>query len=1362
MPDLGVGSNMYQGEKFDGSTSSIKVLRAAVLEPTTYITAEVRLEMGSIIASQPTTYPVILQKYVWADNKGYGIFMDQALKLIYFRVYISGWKDITYDISGWNISTIHHVAGVYDGSNAILYIDGVNVNSLPATGAITQDTAQDLNIGAYGANAAAVSLDWFQGFIDEIRIWSTARTQSQIQTNMSSEIDPGSTGLIGYWKLNETSGTTALDSTTNGNNGTITSCTRQFIDYRPIKSQIQVTAKNIKANRTQKPSPAKIYAIGLLSAWKTYTYSITPTSYPDTTPVSLLTNNVLSDVVGWNIGTSGGTFTEDIILDLGSSQVINSSSLWYGTAYSQPNYNPEVVQIQTSPDNITYTTKATVGILGTSLPGFSKEIRFDYHYARYIKFHLTKLEQNLHDWLFINEIQTSGSAFIISTQHATMKSIVTSAKSPTRVGITKAYPTRAQIQVTAKNIKANRTQLPTRTQIQVTAKNPARVGITKVYPTRAQIQVTAKNPARVGITKVYPTRTQIQVTAKNIKANRTQKPIRTQIQVTAKNIQTNRIQKPTRTQIQVTAHAPASVMISKVYTTRARIQVTAKTATLVLGTLTIHTAPAIVQVSARTIKINRNQYLTSALIHASVSAPSIRLTQHTIVSVVHLAAPPPIIVLIQKPIPAVIHFVIPSIQGKLVVHPNPACIHVLAKASIIYMSRIVNVTNATVHFSAQNPHFIGQQVHPPQINILVQAKTPKIIQVQHAQPAVIHFSARGIMGALVIKVTRARIQLIVPSPKIPFSVKPNPAVFHFIVPNPGISNYVRPIATIIHIQAKAPTIIKGTVTKTPSPSIIHFTAETIKLNQVIRPARANIIITANAVHPVVRVFPTPAIINLAARAVIVVKGTYTIHPSAAQIHFQAQGIIAGTVIKPTHAIIQITAKTVKTNQIVKPNKAQIIFLLPAPTITKGSVAITAGTATAHFSARTSKITFTQKPTASVAHFNAKDIVTLNTIKPARALIHFIMPGPKIKTSISVQRCVINLSARNVTLINAYVVKPTAASIQLSLPTPTIVLGVETVHPARCEIHFHVHGFYANYVLYPPANIIHSQLPAPILINTHTIYVTKADIQVTAKDPKIILTQKPNPAVIHFFVPLQQTGVIKPPPLIIHTQAQGITTLQTIKPIAVIAHFSAGNIKANLTVKPTASVISVTAITPIIVKGIITVHPTHATIHLTANGVVTNRVVRPTHANITLSMPTPTLIKSSITIHAGHAIIHMSAQNATVIIGTYTIHATRAAIHVTAAQARTKVTSYSAPTIIKIDAKNPRQVGLSVSPSRAVIHLTMPTPTITRGGTTVHVSRAAIHLSVPTQYPIITRIKYVFNVKIWKELNLTVVISNKLS
>jgi hypothetical protein len=55
---------------------------------------------------------------------------------------------------------------------------------------------------------------YFNGQIDEFRIWSVARTAAQITSTMNKTLVGDEANLTGYWKFDETSGTTAADAVT--------------------------------------------------------------------------------------------------------------------------------------------------------------------------------------------------------------------------------------------------------------------------------------------------------------------------------------------------------------------------------------------------------------------------------------------------------------------------------------------------------------------------------------------------------------------------------------------------------------------------------------------------------------------------------------------------------------------------------------------------------------------------------------------------------------------------------------------------------------------------------------------------------------------------------------------------------------------------------------------------------------------------------------------------------------------------------------------------------------------------------------------------------------------------------------------
>jgi hypothetical protein len=100
----------------------------------------------------------------------------------------------------------HHVVGTYNGSQLRIYIDGQLDNTAAATGSISTNS-QNVRIGENSESTGRQ----FNGLIHDVRLYNRAISGAEIARLY---------GLVGYWDLTETSGTTATDSTLIGNNAT--------------------------------------------------------------------------------------------------------------------------------------------------------------------------------------------------------------------------------------------------------------------------------------------------------------------------------------------------------------------------------------------------------------------------------------------------------------------------------------------------------------------------------------------------------------------------------------------------------------------------------------------------------------------------------------------------------------------------------------------------------------------------------------------------------------------------------------------------------------------------------------------------------------------------------------------------------------------------------------------------------------------------------------------------------------------------------------------------------------------------------------------------------------------------------------
>jgi concanavalin A-like lectin/glucanase superfamily protein len=89
----------------------------------------------------------------------------------------------------------HHLAGTYDGTEMRLYVDGALDASQPLLGASALVSGGSVLVGQ-----SSSIFDQFDGQVDELRIWDSARSETEIQADMLHEI-PVQPGLVAYWRF---------------------------------------------------------------------------------------------------------------------------------------------------------------------------------------------------------------------------------------------------------------------------------------------------------------------------------------------------------------------------------------------------------------------------------------------------------------------------------------------------------------------------------------------------------------------------------------------------------------------------------------------------------------------------------------------------------------------------------------------------------------------------------------------------------------------------------------------------------------------------------------------------------------------------------------------------------------------------------------------------------------------------------------------------------------------------------------------------------------------------------------------------------------------------------------------------------
>ncbi len=135
-----------------------------------------------------------------AETAGYGLALDTDGHLCY-------WVDENTANLRKSTATVQddawqHVAVVVDKSipSTRFYINGVDAGGVAA--AILHNNTESLLVGRQGTTDATAR-NHFRGWLDELRIWNTARSPEQIAAGAHDPL-PGSTlGLVGYWRLDD-------------------------------------------------------------------------------------------------------------------------------------------------------------------------------------------------------------------------------------------------------------------------------------------------------------------------------------------------------------------------------------------------------------------------------------------------------------------------------------------------------------------------------------------------------------------------------------------------------------------------------------------------------------------------------------------------------------------------------------------------------------------------------------------------------------------------------------------------------------------------------------------------------------------------------------------------------------------------------------------------------------------------------------------------------------------------------------------------------------------------------------------------------------------------------------------------------
>lgn len=213
-PTIVLGKYANAGD-FNGSNQFITVPDNTLLEPSYGLTISVWLKREGGVG----TRQIFIGKGDGMSNAStqYWAELNVSNQLVfYLSTSSSGGSVISTDKTITDTTTWHHVVMTWDGSTMKTYLDGQQSSVTQARAGTMVNTNYLYGIGKLGSYGGL----YFNGLLDDSRIYDRALNIEEITALNAMGPDP-----ISYWKLDDGSGTNAVNSIAGGATGTLGSTT---------------------------------------------------------------------------------------------------------------------------------------------------------------------------------------------------------------------------------------------------------------------------------------------------------------------------------------------------------------------------------------------------------------------------------------------------------------------------------------------------------------------------------------------------------------------------------------------------------------------------------------------------------------------------------------------------------------------------------------------------------------------------------------------------------------------------------------------------------------------------------------------------------------------------------------------------------------------------------------------------------------------------------------------------------------------------------------------------------------------------------------------------------------------------------
>ena len=198
---------------FNGTSTAFQVADTNTLDISNAITMEAWVKPIGINTS--SAYMVLNKEnsYELYISSGYWIYALQG----------SSWAGVNTGIAAISDEWQHIAAVRPAGTNTVyFYYNGVLTDTGTADGAGTgsiRNNSEPFQIGARSSSVGSGFSSYFKGEIDEVRVYSAARTAAEIASDMNNYGPVNTTGLVMYFDMNDYGGSTLVNRSTAAGKG---------------------------------------------------------------------------------------------------------------------------------------------------------------------------------------------------------------------------------------------------------------------------------------------------------------------------------------------------------------------------------------------------------------------------------------------------------------------------------------------------------------------------------------------------------------------------------------------------------------------------------------------------------------------------------------------------------------------------------------------------------------------------------------------------------------------------------------------------------------------------------------------------------------------------------------------------------------------------------------------------------------------------------------------------------------------------------------------------------------------------------------------------------------------------------------